>query len=298
VTQGSLFETRPSLRALQRAAPHAPTPRAVFVGLGLSSGRELTRALPIDALGMLLSAEHARRAARADSLLVLLADAHAVCNGLPAAQVAACVREHERVLRRVLKRLGWSHARLVRASDLHARDEYRRLHERIRRRAPAGTHAYVTREVADIEYYARDSGGLLKLGWALHAGEQPERDERSFDRRFEQWVGHHVRFAYCKAGRALDDRGKKAVPYFDRNPRRRVCLSPDERVEQKLSSAHVSVCTLRGVRRHLKAITRSYRELVRPLCGTLEEQVQAMLDDLLASPERPIRALPRRREQP
>ncbi len=287
VTQQSLFATRPSLAGLAHVEARAPAPRAVFVGVGLASNDELSRALPVDALGMLLAAERARRAVHAEGIALLIADAHALCNGIAADLVADRARGYEHVLRGMIARLGWKDVRLLRAAELHAREDYVQLHEHIRRRAPAGAHPYVTREIADIEYFARACDGILKVGWALTArGGCAERDERVFDERFRRWVGPHVGFVYCKAGRALDDRRRKAVPYIERDPSRRICLTREERVGEKLAraSSELSLSTVRGVRKHLKAIARSYRELVRPLSGTLEEQVQAMLDDVLARP--------------
>lgn len=282
VTQQALFETRASLAGLAHVAAHNPAPTSVFLGLGISNQSELSLGLPFDALGMLFAAEQARRAVRARRTTVLIADVHASSNGHDRRRIADTTLAHERVLRCVLARLAWHHVQIVRARDLHALDGYRRLHDEVRGAAPRDTHPYVTREVADIEYFARSSGGVLKVGWALQA-DGGGWDERAFDERFRRWVGAHVAFVYCKAGRTLDDRRRKAAPYLVRDPARRVCLTREERVREKLerASVHASVSTLRGVRRHLKAITRSYKQMVGPLSGSVEDQAQALLGELL-----------------
>lgn len=286
VTQQSLIDTRASLAGLAhlRQRVHEPAPSTVFMGVGLTSASELSSALPIDVLGMLFSAEHVREAVQADEITLLLADTHAVENGHDPMAVAERCATYERTLRRVLTRLRWPHVSMVRARELHALDSYARLHAQVRRTAPRDEHPYVTREVADIEYFARASGGIVKVGWALECkGSACTRDERSFDERFQRWIGSHVGFVYCKAGRTLDDGRKKAAPYVARDPARRVCLTREERVHEKLhrAQAQVSVSTLRGVRRHLKAIARSYKQLVRPVRGSVEDQVQQVLFDLL-----------------
>jgi hypothetical protein len=284
VTQQSLFETRASLAGLAHLDARLPAPAAVFLGIGLSAPRELSLALPLDTLGMLLAAEQARRAVAAPSMLILLADAHALTNGHDGGAVAERAAAHGRTLGCVIERLGWSHVHVVRARELHALPAHARLHAQIREVAPRDEHPYVTRELADIEYFARHAGSLLKVGWALQSGVGSGlRDERAFDERFRCWVGRHVGFVYCKAGRTLDDQRRKAPPYLVRDPARRVCLIRGEHVREKLerASEHVSVSTVRGVRKHLKAITRSYKQLVRPLSGRVEEQVQTLLGQLL-----------------
>lgn len=285
VTQQSLFDTRASLTGLSHIAAQQRAPASVFLGLGVAGHHEISLGLPFDALGMLFAAEQARRILRAPTMTVLIADAHAVCNGHEAGLVAEMAQSHETVLRCVLRRLCWNHVHVVRARDLHALDAHVRLHEQIRRITPRDVHPYVTREIADIEFFARRSGSILKVGWALRAASSEVWDERAFDERYQRWVGGHVGFVYCKPGRTLDDRRRRAPPYLVRDPARRVCLARGERVREKLerASAHASVSTLRGVRRHLKAITRSYKQLVKPLSGNVEDQAQELLADLLGS---------------
>jgi hypothetical protein len=91
---------------------------------------------------------------------------------------------------------------------------------------------------------------------------------------------------YTKAGRVLDDKRKKAPPYVEMDPARRICLSRGEDVAAKLARGKMraSYSTWRGVRNHLNAITRTYARLVRPLDGPLEERVQAMIDDVWGEP--------------
>jgi hypothetical protein len=283
VTQQALFDSRSSLAALTNVVAGTRAPESVFVGIGLSAPCELSKGLPLDTLGLLFAAEYARRAVEARTMTVLIADAHALANGHSIEAIAECARAHERTLGQVIDRLGWSHVRLVSARSLHALDSHARLHAEIRRAAPHDEHPYVTSQLADIEHFARTSGGILKVGWALSAGTSSVRDERAFDAQFRRWVGTHVPFVYSKAGRTLDDHRRKAAPYLLRDPSRRVCLSRGERVREKLerASAHVSSSTLRGVRRHLRAITRGYKQLERPLFGNVEEQVQTLLERLL-----------------
>lgn len=283
VTQQPLFDSAASLAGLAHLNALAPAPRSVFLGIGLTSAGQLSRALPLDVLGMLFAAEQVRRAARARDIVLLLADAHALENGHEAPLVARCASVYEAGLLRVIERLCWSHVHVLRATTLHASDRHARLHALIKRRAPRDEHAYVTREVADIEYFAQKSGGLLKVGWALRGSAPRElRDERAFDQRYLRWLGGPVAFVYCKPGRVLDDKRSRAAPYLVRDPRRRVCLAHDEDVHEKLrcAAAQISRSSVRGVRRHLRAIARSYKQLIGPLDGPVEDQIQQLIRDL------------------
>ncbi|MGD8863000.1 MAG: hypothetical protein PVI30_23505 [Myxococcales bacterium] len=281
--QHPLIETAPSLQAVEtgRAAP----PGAIFAGIGLVAEGGLSRTLPVDVLGLLLSAEEVRRATGASELLVLLADAHAMCRGTPDRVVQQRADAYEDTLRRIALRCGLRRMRLMRATEVHRDPAYLSTLRGIERRAPSRIDPYITREVADITHFVRQHGGLVKVGWALQPSRRgADRDERIFDECFQRWVGDDAWFMYAKAGRAFDDRRRKAPPYAERDADRRICLRPGEDVAAKLSAARlrVSHSTWRGVRRHLGAIARAYGKLVRPLDGPLERRVQAVIDDVFA----------------
>lgn len=284
--QFPLFETRPSLRGL--ATSPATRPGAVFVGVGVASGRAVSDALPFDVLGLLLGAEQVRLAAGAPELIVLIADAHALAHDAPARPVHTRAAAYEDGLQRVAQTCGLRSMRIVRATDMHRDSDYRSLLRMVEQRAPAATGAYVTREVADIAHLDRVHGGLIKVGWALQASAHGAlRDERMFDGRFREWVDGAVGFVYTKAGRALDDGRHKVPPYLEWDPTRRICLEPNEDAVAKLHAARqrTSESTHRGVRNHLRAISRTYGKLVRPLRGSVEVRTQSILDDLFRASE-------------
>ena len=296
--QHPLIETRPSLSALQEDLPQSPG--AVFVGLGVASGTKVGRALPLDVVGLLLGAEAVRRTLGAKHLCVLIADAHAMAHGAPEMDVAMRARATERTLQGIAAACKLEALTVVRGTRLHDRPDYRQLLQQVYERAPADTEAYVAREIADIGYFHHHFGGIVKVGWALQGSlHSVERDERLFDVRHRQWLGPGPGFIYGKVGRALDDRYPRMPPYLEWVPERRICLAHDEDVEGKLARAaqRLSPCNLRGVRNHLKAITRTYSQMVQPLHGTLEGRTQALVDAVFAArpaatgTDRPMRAV-------
>jgi hypothetical protein len=239
-------------------------------------------------LGLVLGAEDVRRETDATELVVLVADAHALEQGAPPSEVEARAVQYERVLRRIGERCGFDEMRVVRASRLAREPAYARTLARVRESTPDDADPYVERELADIAHFVKMHGSLVKVGWALEpARKGAHRDERAFDECYRRWVGCGAWFMYTKAGRVLDDERKKAPPYVETEPSRRICLSQDEDVAAKLEHGRrrASYSTWRGVRNHLNAITRTYGRLVRPLEGPLEVRVQAMIDDVWSEPQ-------------
>jgi hypothetical protein len=277
--QEPLIETRPTLAALQRAEGSSP-PKAIFVGLGICSRRQMSRALPVDVLGMLLPAERLRRAAGASTLVAVVADEHALSNNFEAylvkSRAQSTVRTLERVRESFLDRM-----QILTASSFHGTDDYRSILAAIERNAPGGEHPYFLREAADIEYLHRRFDGILKVGWSIGPSIRNRRklDELAFDRRFRSWVGRHVGFVYCKAGRTLDRRQPKMAPYVALDPRLRICLDPGDDVAGKLELARRTASTdvIRGVRNHLRRIARAFDGLIEPLPGTVEQRIQAII---------------------
>ncbi len=281
VQQEPLVETRLTLDSLEGSGAEA-APRAVFIGLGLCSRQKLSQGLPLDLLGMLLPAERVRRAVGAPSLVVLVADTHALSNRFEPGEVEYQAGRAVETLTRLGDRLELDTLSVLRASALTSDGAYQAVHSEVKDLAPEDTDSYVTREVADIAHLQRNLGSIVKVGWTISASAQVSRDsdELTFDRSFRRWTGRPLCAVYCKAGRALDDAHPKVSPYVTVNPDRRVCLRQDEDVAARIASAQerVSRDTLRGVRNHLRAITRAYSQLVAPLNGPVEQRAQQVLE--------------------
>ena len=280
VQQEPLVETHLTLDSLEGPAVDM-APRAVFIGLGLCSRQKLSQGLPLDLLGMLLPAELIRRAVGAPSLVVLVADTHALSNRFVPEEVDRQAGLAVETLIRIGERLELNTLSVQRASALTTDSAYKEVHSEVKDLAPEDANSYVTREVADIAHLQRNLGSIVKVGWTISASALVSRDndELAFDRSFRRWNGRPLCAVYCKAGRALDDAHPKVSPYVTENRNRRVCLRPDEDVAARLSAARdqVSRDTLRGVRNHLRAITRAYSQLVAPLSGPVEQRAQQVL---------------------
>lgn len=274
---------KPSRDGVMRVGPRPPRPDVVAMGIGLCTPHALSRGLPVDVLGMLLPAEMARRALGASRLLVLVADEHARTNPFPDAQIEARARITVRTLARIKKRLGLDRLQVVRAESFHRRRAFRALHAEIQANAPRTTPEYVTRQVADLAYLTDQVGSVLKVGWTIDGSRSSgRRDEPAFDELLEPWSGRRAAFMYCRAGRALDARQTKVVPYICPDPSKRVQLHPDEDVKKKLSRAQdrLPPQTVREMKNHLKRIANTYGRVVEPVRGPLEARVQAMIGQL------------------
>jgi hypothetical protein len=285
--QESVVESNLSLAGIDGAA-RAAAPKAVFAGMGLCTSLRLGRGLPLDCLGMLLPAIGIRDRLGARSVVVVIADEHALANGFDLEAVQALASKNERTLRLISSALDLE-LKIVRASDFHSRERYRSILAEVDRRAPAGDHHYFRMEVADIEYLHRVCGGVLKVGWTISGSESLSRrhDEVAFDQRFKSWMGKHVPFIYCKSGRVLDDSHPKASPYVVTDPARRICLDGDEDVLGKLEAAKAfaSADTIKGVRKHLGAIVRGIATRTFLPQGSIEQRLQYLIDTILRPAE-------------
>ncbi|MBK8010275.1 MAG: hypothetical protein IPK13_02945 [Deltaproteobacteria bacterium] len=284
IRQEPLIETNVSLSSIERFAG-ASSPETIFMGLGLCSATSLSRALPVDVLGMLVPAERMRHTMGAKRILVLIADEHALSNRFPVASVEARARETESWLLAMKERLHFEHLEILRASDLHRERAHRALLKDIRVRA-GDAHPYIVRQAGDVMLLNERWGGIVKVGWTLgpKSRHHAKADEQVFDRLAESWTSARIPSVYCKPGRVLDDRKNKAPPYVAIEPSKRICMGENENVFQKIEAArhHVSEPTVRAVRNHLKAIAKSLADLRGTPRGKPEECIQAIIRKLAA----------------
>lgn len=291
--QSPLLKSRPSLSGI---AALRERPRAVTLGIGLSSMQTLTAGLPFDVLGMLLAAEQLRRAAGADRVVALIADRHALTNGFSGSQVEALACAVQEQLSKVRDALALP-LEIMRADALHRTRDHQQILRDVQRLAGA-EHPYVKLEVADTEALRRRNRSILKLGWSLdarHGGSSGALDERYFDARFRDWIGTDVGFAYVRPGRTLDPSRPVAAPYLVLDASRRVLLSPSElnghKLERYLADAprHARGAILG----HLRRITFVYNRAIAPLEGPVPQRVRSVLDHIFVQRGLPQVALKR-----
>lgn len=280
IQQNSLIDTKSSLRALERTSL-SYRPMAVFMGIGLCSGTNLSRGLPLDAVGYVLAAEAVRKSIKAKSLIVLIADTHAISCGLPETAVNDSARDVISVLNRIRDLGRFTEMKLIKASELHSRYHYRSIFETVCSRTSAFDHPYFTKEAADIEFIRRQHNTLLKIGWSM-GGTESVRDERAFDRCYEKWVGNRVAFVYTKPGRTLDDTHPRGVPYIETDLNRRICIRKGEKAGEKLRAGlnNASQQNTRAVRTHTKAVCRLYSKMVETLHGDVETRADRIITSL------------------
>lgn len=282
-TQEPLIDTKSSLESLQNADPTRP-PEAIFLGIGLCAREELSKAVPVDLLGVLLPAEAVRRAVGARELVVVVADRHAVANGFEPDRVEERARAVDRVLTRARARCRFRSMSILRASSFHDRPGYRSALATIRARVGPACHDYVARQLADALYLERERGALLKVGWALRGGEALRaRDEVVLDAALRSAVGDRIGFVYCKPGRTLADEAPRMPPYVVKRPEARLCLDRPERPEAKLRRAeeYASAETVSACRKHLRRMLYTFGRMVEPLPrGPLEAKLNRLVREM------------------
>ena len=190
------------------------------------------------------------------------------------------------VVKGLARHLGLTQLQLVHASEVHRDFAYRILLRQVNALAHGVDNGYVRRQIADVEYAYRLFGGVLKVGWTIGSALHTDRfsDEVAFDRRFRAILGDHVPFAYCKAGRTIDDRRLKASPYVVANPATRVLIKQDEDLTAKLGSVRpeASDDAINGAYNHIKAITREYERVSgRPTRGRVQQRFATMVAEVL-----------------
>ncbi len=281
VRQEPLLDTRTSLVGMSHQT-WAVRPRTIFMGIGLCARGELSQAVPLDLLGMLLPAEVLRRELRCQELVVLVADTHALENGFDPEQVELRAQAVEAVLHKVRAVCRLPGMRILRASALHRSTGYQRMLLHVRRRAEEGLHEYLLQQYADVLYLHQQQGPVLKVGWSLPSSDpRRQRDEVMLDQKMAALTGATLAYVYCKPARTLTDASPRMPPYVVKRPEGRLCLDrpddPEAKLEAAVRQAHPS--TIAGFRRHLRRLVYTYAKVVGPLPrGTLEQRVAAIID--------------------
>lgn len=241
---------------------------AAWFGVGVTTRGGLSRALPLDVLGLVQAQELVRRTLGWERSLVVVADSNAQAAGADALAVRRLAVQVERRLRelaavldvpldvRLTSTLGKAHA----LPGLAASEPV--------------LPPYVAHQVAQTELLRRRGVGL-KLGWAWRGAWQ---DERYFDDLHAREHGTRIASVYMGGGTTLDPRRPRACPYVCSDPAARLLLHPGEDLERKLAHAPAV-----GRHRYERLLGKLARAHCRLTGAARPRRATQLLQDLLES---------------
>jgi len=284
VKNEALIEAEPSLAFLNPSIADT-VGGSIYYGTGLTTPREISVGLPFDVLGMVLIAEKLRRGGGFDNIYHHIADTHAKTNEWidPEAVDTQAARVVE-TLDIVKTNLGLDGFYPILSSSFDSTPEYREIYESF---AESAENEYVRLEMTDMEWYRRNHGVNLKLGWIIQAKEtELGFDERRFDREYLRFKGPAMSFIYTKPGRTFDLSRPKVSPYIKTKDESRLLLNPFEKVKEIMDSAVETSGDkhLGGARKHLESIVRLYESLYGNLGKIpVEDKLQAIMDKVFGA---------------
>ena len=226
--------------ATEAALANAPQkhPHAVYLGIGLCTATQLSHScLPVDTLGFILAAERVRKIIDASTLIILIADAHAIVSGFNPLDVQRQAKILTRTLLRARHRLGLDNLCIIRASALHQHEGYQRTLHGIIHRSEGRGNPYIWHQTADVAYLDEICDGILKVGWSIRDNiiGTTQRDEPAFDSLIKSLSHRHPSFVYTCSGRSMSSKRPRVSPYITVAPETRILLHPKEDPSKKLS---------------------------------------------------------------
>lgn len=256
---------------------------SLYYGTGLTTPNAISRGLPFDLLGMMLSAEQIRRSAGLERIYHHVADTHAKTNEwISHDEVDDIAKRTVETVETIKKGLGLTALEVVLSSSFDETAEYGAMVEGY---DASEEHEYVRREMADMQWYKEKYDVRMKLGWIIQAKETDLGfDERRFDREFLKFHPRELSFIYTKPGRTFDPSRPKASPYITIENEDRLVLSPDTDVRQVFQQANNGDPNLGGAKKHIQSIVRLYEDIYGNLGKIekgglqLEDKVEAIIN--------------------
>ncbi len=235
-----------------------------FFGLGLSSRNSLTKELPFDAIGMVLTAEVVKRELGLETATLLIANEHAKTNGFDSNEIDRIATSRHALLSGAIKNMGFAGWNVVLASDMSKDPAYSSVLSGL-----GDGNAYEKMQTANVEHFRR-RGIKIKIGW-MHEG--MDFDERCFDSMYRMQFGNAETFVYTEAGRSLD--GTRLPPYLEPSAKERLFLRKGEDIARKVDLMP------RTVRKHYIKILNKLENLTGSsldINGTVEEKLKSGLE--------------------
>jgi hypothetical protein len=252
----ALIEAEPTLQFLNESSL-SKDGGSLYYGTGLTTPRAISKGLPFDVLGMMLTAEKVRRTAGLETVYHHIADTHAKTNDwIDGQSVDEIATKTIDTLGQVSRGLGLDNFQFVLSSSFDTSESYTELVDSF---DDSEEHEYVRREMADMEWYRSNADVRIKLGWIIQSKET----------------------VYAKPGRTFDTSRPKASPYISVEGEKRLLLSPDTNVKAVFDELNDP--GLGGAKKHIESIVRLYESIYGSLGkvtpdNTLADKLQTIID--------------------
>lgn len=254
--------------------------KSIYYGTGIATPEFLSVGLPFDVLGMILINEKIRREAGFSKVYHHIADTHAKTNSWAIPKdVNKRATEIKKTLEIVFSNLGLNNFEVVLSSSFDNSSSYLDI---LKFFNSSKKHDYVKREMADMDWYYKEKGVLLKTGWIIQSKETKiGSDERLFDREYRNFMGKDaLSFVYTEAGRTFDVARPKASPYIQIPGETRLLLDKNENVRAKFQIVKdkIGMDNVKSTIKHLYKIVSLYEDIFGSL-GELD--IEAKLEVIL-----------------
>lgn len=279
-----LLESKESIKGIDQSL-FDEQERSIFYGTGLCTQTDISIGLPFDVLGIIFVAERIRKMFGFTDVYHHIADTHAKSNHIfDPRQVDQLAQKTKLQLEKVFHNFGLDHFTICLASEFDTTPEYEKIYKKA---VPRTNHEYVTREIADIRWYASQHNTKLKIGWMINTGDDQKQgnDEMLFDNNYNQLFPRSMSFIYLTAGRTFDKTRQRVSPYILLPTEKRFSLVVGENAKEKLTQAELEWGDkyFGGTRKHLENIVHTYEKLFGNLLViSFEEKVQLILDRAMA----------------
>lgn len=224
----------------------------IFIGTGVTTPTQLSRAIPLDALGFLLSAEFIKRLIPTTHVFLLIADQHAwLANHFNKHQAQKIAQLQFKIFSKIIASLQLKNWHIFLASKL--------FHQAL----PA---SYEALEIRDVNHFIKHHQVGIKIGWKFGNGQNHKTDEAHFDQ------GIDIISIFTKPGVTSDPHKPQESPY--------ICTDPSNRILLHVHSRGVHDTP--AVQKQLKRITILFEQLIKsfPNKTLLEQKLNLIIKQI------------------
>lgn len=235
----------------------------IFLGTGVATPGELSKGIPFDSLGFLLSAEFIKRLVPNSQVFLLIADQHAwLTNNMDKTSAQKIANIQEKTFRQIVSCLNLTDWHIFRAEELFPESP---------------PQSYEGLEARDVSHFFHEHKVGIKIGWKSHS---KNRIHKTDEAHFDQKLNLPMVSIFTKPGVTLNPAKQFESPYICTHESTRVLLTPNENVTGKLSLAPRN--QKQAVQNQLKRITMLFERLIGPLPvkTPVEEKVKMILDKI------------------
>lgn len=239
----------------------------IFLGVGLCTPTQLSRSIPFDILGFLLTAEFIKKQVPNSKVFLLIGDHHAwLSNDFDKNKTKKLATITSKTIQKIITAFEFDNWHILLSSNIFPNTV---------------KSSYEELEIRDVNHFFKTHHCGIKISWHFSI---KSKENKTDEAHFDQLLNIPIKTVPIKTGFTFNSKKIHESPYICTDPNARITLYLKENPKSKLIffKDQIPTSQFQAVKNHLKRVTILFEQLIHkfPPKTPLDEKIKQIINKI------------------